>query len=319
MASNFSSLRNARKNSLETLNKQIKDESSKVAQDERFWKLTVDPKTKVGYARIRFLMPPKGEDLSWVRLFTHGFQLNGWFIENCPTTFGQQACPVCKDNNRLWNSGVESDKAIARDRKRKQVFISNILVLEDPAHPENNGKNFLFKYGPKIHEKIQELINPQFPDQKAMNPFDFWEGADFKLKSALVKGYQNYDKSEFSDAAPLAYGKGKDADYEELWEKEYSLNAFVAPDQFKTYEELEKRFLKVLHGNDAPKTAEEAMKSGTEGTSTDAAAAAREVAKSEKASPAPKRQAPVTVVEDEEPSGDDADDIKNFFAGVLNN
>jgi hypothetical protein len=323
MASNFSSLRTARKTALDKLHAEIKKENQKGAgSDERFWKLTVDQKTKIGYAVIRFLTAPKNEDVPWVRVFQHGFKLNGsWFIENCPTTIGLP-CPVCKENNKLWESGIEADKDVVRERKRKLNFISNVLIVNDPAHAENNGKVFLFRYGKKIHDKIQELIEPQFPDQKPTNPFDLWEGADFKLKSAYQAGFQNYDKSEFNAPSPIAKD---DATIEAIWEKQYPLQQFVAGAEFKSYPDLEKRFQKVLTGaSDAPATAEEAMKQ-EQPTGSDAVTAAETVEKAtrgrsnptnRKAKPAPEPEPNPEPTEDDAPESED--DIKSFFAGVLN-
>ena len=222
MATNFTTLRNSRKTLLTKLADEVKKTASpQKGADERFWKLIVDPKTGIGYAKLRFLPAPKNEDIPWSKLWSHGFQgpAGSWFIENCPTTLDGRPCPVCKENNRLWNSGVERDKEVARARKRKLTYISNVLILEDPARPENNGKTFLYKYGKKIHDKVMELLEPQFPDQKPANPFDLWEGCDFKLKAQKVAGYQNYDKSEFTEPSELH--AGDDAQKEKTWEGEF--------------------------------------------------------------------------------------------------
>lgn len=324
-ASNFSSLRSNRTTALAKLNDELKKENTKQGADERFWKLTVDQKTKVGYAKLRFLPAPKGEDVPWQRVFNHAFKLNGsWFIENCPTTLGQRPCPVCKDNSKLWNSGLDADKDVARERKRKLQFISNVLIVEDQAHPENAGKIFLFKYGKKIHDKVQELINPQFPDQAPTNPFDLWEGADFKLKAAQVQGYQNYDRSEFAE--PKELFPGDDTKKEELWDTEHSLLQFVAEDQFKNYDDLEKRFIKVITGEDSGRTAADAIKN-EQPTPEDAASLAADIdARAEKPArrtrkpadkPAEKVAEPVaTPVDDVVP--EDEDSIRDFFGSVLN-
>jgi len=224
-------------------------------EDNRFWKPTLD-KSSNGYAVIRFLPPVEGEDLPWVRQFSHGFQgKGGWFIENCPTTIGQK-CPVCEGNNELWNSGVESDKSIARDRKRKLAYISNILVISDPSAPQNEGKVFLYKFGKKIFEKIEEKMHPQFQDEEAVNPFDFWKGADFKLKVRKVDGYINYDKSEFANSAPL-FG-GDDNKLETLWKTQFPLKEFTNPSEFKSYDELKRKFDSVIGGSvNTPRRAEE--------------------------------------------------------------
>ena len=215
-------------------------------KDDRFWRPTLDSASN-GYAVIRFLPSVEGEDIPWVKLYSHAFKgKGGWFIHNCPTTLGEK-CPVCEANSELWNSGTESDKRIARDRKRKLNYVSNILVVEDPAAPQNKGKVFLFKYGKKIFEKIQEQMNPEFEDENAVNPFDFWKGANFKLKIRKVEGYVNYDKSEFSAASELF--EGDDAKLEALWKKQYALKEFVNPKEFKSYSELKVKLVDALGGD----------------------------------------------------------------------
>jgi hypothetical protein len=215
-------------------------------KDDRFWRPTLDSASN-GYAVVRFLPAVEGEDIPWVKLYSHAFKgKGGWFIHNCPTTLGEK-CPVCEGNSELWNSGTESDKRIARDRKRKLTYISNILVVEDPAAPQNKGKVFLFKYGKKIFEKIQEQMNPEFQDESAVNPFDFWKGANFKLKIRKVDGYVNYDKSEFSAASELF--DGDDAKLEALWKKQYALKEFINPKEFKSYSELKTKFVDALGGD----------------------------------------------------------------------
>lgn len=308
MATNFTSMRNNRKTLLTKLADEVKKSSAKGGADDRFWKLTVDAQTKVGHAKIRFLPAPKGEEIPWARVFSHGFKVDSnWFIENCPTTL-ERTCPICKSNNKLWNSGIEADKNTARDRKRKQSYISNILVIDDPAHPENNGKVFLFKYGPKIHEKIMALLEPQFPDQTPANPFDLWEGCDFKLRSQKVAGYQNYDKSEFAEPSELF--DGDDAKKEATWEGEFSLTEFTGESQFKDYEELEKRFTRVLSGDgdDRPHSAAEAIERAAE-------LPVARPAVQPKSAPAP--VATVKAAPKVEAIDDDEDEVKKYFAGVL--
>ena len=227
------------------------EKTNKVSNgDERLWKPEVD-KAGNGYAVIRFLPAPDGEDLPWVKMYSHAFQgPGGWYIENSLTTLNQKA-PCSEFNTSLWNSGVESDKQIARNQKRKLAFYSNIYVVKDPANPENEGKVFLYKFGKKIFDKIMGAMQPEFEDESPLNPFDFWQGADFKVKIKKVAGYWNYDSSEFAAAAPLL--KDDDA-LEQLWKKEYSLSEIVAADQFKTYDELKKRLESVLRLNQAPVT-----------------------------------------------------------------
>jgi len=213
--------------------------------DDRIWKPVMD-KTGNGFAIIRFLPAPKGEELPWAKLWNHAFQgpTGQWYIENSLTTIGQND-PVSEHNSALWNSGVESDKEIARKQKRKLQYYSNIYVVKDSANSENEGKVFLYRYGKKIFDKIMETMQPAFEDETPINPFDFWEGADFKLKLRKVDGYWNYDKSEFAD--PSALSK-KDDELEEIWGKQYSLKEFTDNSNFKSYDELKKRLDVVLSG-----------------------------------------------------------------------
>ena len=196
-------------------------------------------------ARMAMVLPAsEGEDVPWVRLFNHGFQgKGGWFIENCPTTLGLK-CPVCEANSELWNSGVESDKEIARQRKRKLSYISNIMVISDPANRENEGKVFLFRYGKKIFDKISDSMQPKFPGEEPVNPFDFWKGQNFKMKIQTVAGYANYDKSEFDSTSSLL--DGKDDLLEKVWKSQYKLQELVGKDKFKSHEELKDRFHAVV-------------------------------------------------------------------------
>jgi len=210
--------------------------------DERLWKPELD-KTGNGYAVIRFLPSPDGEDIPWAKLYSHAFQgPGGWYIENSLTTNGGKD-PVSDYNRELWNSGNEADKDTVRKQKRKLSYYSNIYVVKDQVNPQNEGKVFLFKYGKKIFDKVMEAMQPEFEDETPINPFDFWQGANFKLKIVKKDGYWNYDKSEFDTPSPLL--EDDDA-LEALWKKQYSLTAVTAPDQFKTYDVLEKRLKYVL-------------------------------------------------------------------------
>ena len=217
--------------------------------DDRLWKPEVD-KAGNGYAVIRFLPAPDGEDLPWAKLYTHAFQASGgWYIENSLTTLGQKD-PVSEHNSQLWNSGVDSDKEIARKQKRKLSYYSNVYVVKDPSNPANEGKVFLFRYGKKIFDKITAAMQPEFEDEQAINPFDFWAGANFKIKIKKVAGYWNYDSSEFAAPAPLL---DDDDAMEAIWKQEYSVAELVAPDQFKSYEDLKKRLDYVLGLTVTPK------------------------------------------------------------------
>ena len=230
--------------------------------DDRLWKPEVD-KAGNGYAVIRFLPAPDGEDLPWAKLYSHAFQgPGGWYIENSLTTNGAKD-PVSEYNSELWNTGIDSDKEIARKQKRKLSYYSNIYVVKDPSNPENEGKVFLYKYGKKIFDKVMSAMQPEFEDEEPINPFDFWAGADFKIKIKKVAGYWNYDSSEF--ARPGALLDDDDA-MEAIWKKEYSLTEITAGDQFKSYDELKKRLDYVLGNKAQPKvdyeTVEEESVSG---------------------------------------------------------
>ena len=212
--------------------------------DERLWKPGVD-KSGNGYAVIRFLPEPDGEDLPWAQVWSHAFQgPGGWYIENSLTTLGQKD-PVGELNRTLWNSGIDSDKEIARKQKRKLSYYSNVYVVKDQLNPENEGKVFLYKYGKKIHDKIVSSMQPQFEDEEPINPFDLWSGADFRIKIQTIGGYWNYDKSDF--AAPSTLGGFDDEKLEALWKSQYSLKEFTDPSAFKSYEKLEERLNLVLN------------------------------------------------------------------------
>jgi len=245
------SLSNLKKgSSLDKLKKAVEQSSAggggAKSADDRFWQPDVDAAGN-GYAVIRFLDTPAvdGEDgLPWVQIWSHGFQgPGGWYIENSLTTMGKND-PVSEYNTVLWNSGIEANKEIARKQKRKLTYIANVLVISDAKRPQNEGKVFLYKFGKKIFDKIKEKLEPQFADETPLNPFDFWKGANFKVKIRQVEGYRNYDKSEFEAAAPLL--NGDDAQIEKVWKSAHSLKDFLKPENFKTYDELKAKLNKVL-------------------------------------------------------------------------
>lgn len=245
-------LRSRSKSNFQKLQDQLQKENSQNSfVDERFWTLATDAAGN-GNAVIRFLPAIEGEDVAWAKYYNHSFKVDGsWFIENCPTTIGGK-CPVCDSNNKYWNSGVDSDKEIARERKRKLSYVSNILVVSDPKNPDNEGKVFLYRYGVKIFNKIQDKLTPEFDDQTPVNVFDFWEGANFRLRAQKNQGgYANYDKSEFDSPSAVS----NDDEYlEKLYATQYSLADFTKPEKFKPYTELETAFNKVVSGDTKPTT-----------------------------------------------------------------
>lgn len=224
--------------------------------DDRFWKPTVD-KAGNGYAVIRFLPAPEGEELPWVRYWDHGFKgpTGQWYIENSLTTIGKDD-PVSEMNSVLWNSGRDEDKDIARNRKRRLHYVSNIMIVSDPSNPSNDGKTFLYTFGKKIFDKIMDVMQPAFADETPVNPYDFWEGADFKLKIQQVAGYRNYDKSEFAAAKALSDDEAK---LETVYNTLYSLSEIVDPKNFKTYEELKAKLNRVLGEEGAVMTTAESV------------------------------------------------------------
>ena len=236
-------------NSLDKLLNAVKEDSApqekKSYVDERLWKPELD-KSGNGYAVIRFLPAVEGEDMPWAKVWNHAFQgpTGQWYIENSLTTVGQKD-PVSEHNTKLWNTGLETDKETARKQKRKLQYFSNIYVVSDSKHPENEGKVFLYRYGKKIFDKLMAAMQPEFEDETPINPFDFWEGANFKLKIRKVDGYWNYDASSFENVSPL---KDNDDELNTIWKNQYSLQEFLAPTNFKSYDELKKRLDDVLSG-----------------------------------------------------------------------
>ena len=264
--------------------------------DDRLWKLDVD-KGGNGYAIIRFLPAPNGEDLPFVKLYSHAFQgPGGWYIENSLTTLGQKD-PVSEYNTELWNNGTDAGKETARKQKRKLTYISNIYVVKDPANPENEGKVFLFKYGKKIFDKLTAAMQPEFEDEEAIDPFDFWQGANFKLKAKNVAGYRNYDSSEFTKTEALL---DDDDALETIWKGQFSLEEFTKADQFKSYQDLEKRMNAVLN----PSTARKALDPETFDEQEEVTLKSREQVKEE----ASVVKEPVAVA-----ASEDTDDALSYF------
>jgi len=258
---NFADLKKKTKNNLDNLVAELEKMSTGTNkyQDNRFWSVPMDEKTGNGTALIRLLPAGRNDKLPWVSVYSHAFQgPGGWYIENSLTTIGKQD-PIGETNQELWATGIEANKEIVRKRKRKQQYISNIYVISDPKNPQNEGKVMLFKYGKKIFEKIQESMKPVFEGDTAIDPFDFWQGANFRLKIKKVEGYPNYDNSSFE--AQTALFDGNDEKLEKVWDSLYTLGEFTDPKNFKSYEELKVRLDKVLGSKPAAKKIEEPLPS----------------------------------------------------------
>jgi len=247
MTTSFDALKKNRSKSLDKLNEQLNKIGSKTSyanpDEGKYWKPTRDSAGN-GMAIIRFLPAPGDEDMPFVRLWDHGFQgpTGKWYIENSLTTLGLED-PVGELNKRLWNSGNDEDKKQAQKQKRRLHYISNVYIIKDSANPENEGKVFLYKYGKKIFDKLNDLMNPSFEDEKPVNPFDLWEGANFRLKIRMFEGYPNYDKSEFDSPSPLF---DNDEKLEAIWKQEHSLKEVIDPKLFKSFEELKGKLYSVL-------------------------------------------------------------------------
>ena len=287
-------------NTLDKLLASVQEENApqekKSYVDERLWKPELD-KSGTGQAVIRFLPAKDGEELPWIKLWKHAFQgpTGKWFIENSLTTLNQKD-PVSEHNSELWNTGLESDKETARKQKRKLEYYSNIYVVSDPKHPENNGKVFLFRYGKKIFDKIMAAMQPEFEDETPINPFDFWEGANFKLKIRKVDGFWNYDKSEFDGVSALS---DDDDALDAIWQKQYPLADFHAPSNFKSYDELKRRLDDVLSG-------------------TITASAAAMIDEDVVETPTFKEESAPSFASTPRPSEDDEDDTMSYFLRLAN-
>ena len=250
----FSALKNQSNfnNLLDEYQRQSSPET-KSFDDDRFWKPEMD-KSGNGFAVIRFLPAPEGEEIPWIRMFSHSFQgPGGWYIENSLTTINKND-PVSEANRALWNSGSESDKEVARRQKRKLSYYTNIYVVSDPKRPENEGRVFLYQFGKKIFDKIMEAMKPEFSDEQAINPFDLWKGAHFKLKIRKVDGFWNYDKSEFAEPCQL---KDSDEEMEQIYNSEHKLKPFHDTSNFKTYDELKEKMERVLGTTKDNRTADQ--------------------------------------------------------------
>ena len=277
-------------------------DNKKSGQDERIWKPTVD-KSGNGYAVVRFLPSPSDDGMPWVRYWDHGFKgpTGKWYIEKSLTSIGQQD-PLGEMNSRLWNSGSDDDKETVRQRKRRLHYVTNILVVSDPANPENEGKVFMYQFGKKIFDKIMDLMQPQFPGEEPVNPFDLWEGADFQLKIRNVEGYRNYDRSEFKSPSELF--DGDENQLQAVLNQVHDINEFVDPKNYKTYDQLQTKLMEVL-GESAPRTTKEEVAMDTQQAAPQPAAVAS----------AP--EIPTTAAEVSDAS-EDEDDTLSYFQKLAN-
>jgi len=228
-------------NIVSSIKKEINQESR--GDDDRIWKPKMGS-DNTGYAVVRFLPGTDVSKTPWVRIYDHGFSgpSGKWYIENSLTTIGQKD-PVSEYNSRLWNNGTEAGKEQARKQKRRTSYYANVLVIKDPANPQNEGKVKLYKFGQKIFDKVMGAMQPEFADEDPINPFDLFEGANFRIKIKMVAGYWNYDASDFEKQSPLSEDETK---LEQIYNAQHDVHSLIAPDQFKSYEELQTKLNEVL-------------------------------------------------------------------------
>lgn len=313
MASSFDQLKKNRSSSLTKLTEQLSKINSKgqsnQQDDNTYWKPTRGADGN-GFAVIRFLPAPEGEEYPFVRIFDHGFQgpTGQWYIEKSRTTIDpSEADPVAEINRILWNSGNDADKEIARKQKRRLSYVSNILVIKDAGNPENEGKVFRYKYGKKIFDKLNDLMNPQFEDEDPINPFDLWEGANFKLKIRMFEGYPNYDKSEFESKSPLS---NDDDEMEKIWKQCHPLQDLLDPKHFKSYEELKAKLDRVLGKTMDTSSASKSSSSAPDEEEDDELSMPKQ--RQKEAAPKQQKEAPPPS------SDDDDDDDLAFFRDLAN-
>ena len=300
----FSSLKQNKGSAFANLQKELEKSTQTGTVDERFWRLTTDQAGN-GYAVIRFLPACDGEDMPFVKLYSHAFQgPGGWYIENSLTTLGKKD-PLGEYNRELWNSGDESLKEQVRKQKRKLSYYSNIYVVKDPSNPDNEGKVFLFRYGKKIHDKIMDIVNgDELEDRAGINPFDFWTGANFKLRAKKVGGFPNYDSSEFQD--PSVLENLDDAQLESIWTREHKLQDIIAPEAFKDYDALQTRLNEVLklQGGQAVEKVTETLSQRPDFNKVE----------NMNLKPAPVEvSAPTTISKEDQPAADEDEDVMDYF------
>jgi len=293
------------------------EKSGGFEKDARMWQCHKE-ESGIGSATIRFLPPSEGESSPWAKVYSHGFEGQGWFIANCPTTLGKDKdCPVCDVNREMvesnspdgrWKMLPDRFKSIVRDRKRNLSYYSNILVIEDKAHPENEGKVFIFRYGVKVYAKLMDAISPEFADDDAINPFDYIEGANFRLKIRKVDGHANYDMCKFDKASPLF--DGDEAKLDEIYASQHLLEPLAATDQFDSYEDMKKRLVKVLGQKSTAPSNSVVQEEESPWAKKEEPKKAEEPKKVE--------EAVDSVVQEETPSVDDGevDDALAFFDGL---
>lgn len=302
-AFNLADLRKLRTSNLDSIANALKKTTFEKEDDSSFFKLEKD-KAGNGSAVLRFLPKHPDDDLPFVSIYSHAFQNptnKRWYIENSRTTINE-ADPVAELNSKLWSTGLESDKEVARRQRRKLTYIANVLVVHNPANPALEGQVMQFKFGKKIFEKLADATKKsEFPDDPPpFDPFDPFGGANFKLRQREVEGYPNYDKSEFAGVSPISEDEDK---LLEVLNKIQPLKPLVDASKFKSYDDLKKKLDSVLNANQAgaAPSAQEVIENVS--SKPTAAKPAGKVAEA----PAPKSKAADI---------EDTDDIEDYFKNL---
>lgn len=277
-------MKKSRGQSAATIQSAVAASSGGFTKDDRIWKYTYldsgkkDLKTKksIMYSSsvIRFLPIPfidiRKQDegkisaeavLSPVVLVCrHDFKSSNGsrYSELALKTLGQE-CPVNEHDRPLWEAWKDAGKPDNNDKKvlvgriAKDEYYANILVVDDKAAPDNNGKVFLFKFSAAIKKMIDQAFDPSIPTNPTFDPFDPFDGAELHLtfmgEERSFNGWNGLVPADMSKESSWVNNPmcgGDEAKIEETMELAYSLQDFIDPALFKSYAVLKERLLAVL-------------------------------------------------------------------------
>lgn len=150
-----------------------------------------------------------------------------------PTTWNQRD-PIAEERYRVLRNGTEKEKEKALAIKRRENWLVNVYVINDPVNADNNGKIKLLRFGRQLHKIIMDAIEGEEAAELGPRIFDLSpKGCNLRIKVEKQGDYPTYVSSKFS--TPKEIEGLEEAEFKKIYNGAFDLESYVS---VKSYDEL---------------------------------------------------------------------------------